>query len=381
MKPHRVNRQSFKTWKESDGHHLIIVGCLKLKLNQTFTSLKWVTKYDHVFLDPWSRRVLSPGTSSISWGRKTQSVQIRITLEEIFWSGSLCFWTCFMHEIYYWGTQLLFGHDRGPGKTGNGQLWCEESKKLAENNDRLLRQRWCPQFYNHISALQVGHQSEISNRRNDQGYFWRIWRIWCQNHGPPSQSFNNIHKALEVLFGRLVKPWFSKFRINTDDPPDSFSPWEILKHDFRGDCFHETETIDAKGKKTGSIFLELHEIDQLLQRIISDPRWTIFLDFVDEESFQLYYEYIAYPVCLKFIRERLLSGYYRRIDAFIWDINMIHEDAFLFNDPSSMIVSEAKALVELIRGQLGETKKQSHRESARKGTKTTYNLRNKRRKG
>lgn len=128
-------------------------------------------------------------------------------------------------------------------------------------------------------------------------------------------------------------------------------------------------------------FLEFHEIDRLLQGIISDPRWTIFLDFVDEGSFQIYYEYIAYPICLGFIRERLLSGYYRRIDAFIWDINMIYEDAFLFNDPSSMIVSEAKALVELVRGQLGEAKKQSRKESTRKDTKIIYNLRNKKKKG
>lgn len=60
---------------------------------------------------------------------------------------------------------------------------------------------------------------------------------------------------------------------------------------------------------------------------------------------------------------------------------MIYEDAFLFNDPSSMIVSEAKALVELIRRQLGETKKQPRRESTRRDSMIAHNLRNKRKKG
>ena len=52
-----------------------------------------------------------------------------------------------------------------------------------------------------------------------------------------------------MLFGRLVIFQLAKNRIHLDDSPDSFSPWEILKHDFRDDSFHETESIDAKGKK------------------------------------------------------------------------------------------------------------------------------------
>lgn len=164
---------------------------------------------------------------------------------------------------------------------------------------------------------------------------------------------------------------FRQCRVNLDAPPDSFSPWEISKHDFQDDAFHETECIDDQ---------ELQRINRVLSKIISDPRWTIFLDFVDEESFPLYYKFIAHPICLHFIQERLLSDYYRRMDAFLWDVDMIYEDAFLFNDPSSMIVSEAKALVELIRGQVAEDRDQRPKRSSRRDVEVVYNFRNKRRK-
>ena len=58
-----------------------------------------------------------------------------------------------------------------------------------------------------------------------------------------------------------------------------------------------------------------------------------------------YHLQVAYPVDLSTVLARLQNRFYRRFSALTWDVEQIHCNALLFNEPASEIVKNAQKLV------------------------------------
>ena len=61
---------------------------------------------------------------------------------------------------------------------------------------------------------------------------------------------------------------------------------------------------------------------------------------------------------LRFLRERLESGYYRSTEAIHFDIQLIYSNAVLYNDPTSSIVALAKEIQDNLKSSLNILSKQ-----------------------
>jgi bromodomain and WD repeat domain-containing protein 1/3 len=90
-------------------------------------------------------------------------------------------------------------------------------------------------------------------------------------------------------------------------------------------------------------------LSKLMEMNIAEP----FLAPVSLEAYPDYMKFIGYPIDMHTIRERLANGYYRRVDAILWDIHKIEWNAQLYrkyidDKTSDRIVHKATLLVDVL---------------------------------
>ncbi|KAK3780024.1 hypothetical protein RRG08_029717 [Elysia crispata] len=85
-------------------------------------------------------------------------------------------------------------------------------------------------------------------------------------------------------------------------------------------------------------------IGALMQHSVAEP----FIAPVDLQQFPTYAYCVPYPIDLSTIKTRLENGFYRRITALQWDVRLIFNNASLFNEAGSRIVTNANALTETL---------------------------------
>ncbi|EIE75822.1 hypothetical protein RO3G_00526 [Rhizopus delemar RA 99-880] len=73
-------------------------------------------------------------------------------------------------------------------------------------------------------------------------------------------------------------------------------------------------------------------------------RCAAFLDIVQEDIYPLYYKIIKKPICMRDIKKRIYSGYYKSIEEFQSDFHLMFENAKAFNEESSTVYKDAEGL-------------------------------------
>ena len=146
----------------------------------------------------------------------------------------------------------------------------------------------------------------------------------------------------------------------------------IVKNAFQVVNYIKYETLKAKNFKrnylvTDDIRVKLTEIleqlNVLTAKKVTDelPEYNLglpdpnddtellvepFVEPVSREDLPEYYEVIHRPNALENVSEKLASGSYSKIYDFVVDIQVIFDNAMVFNDPGSLIYQSAKALLE-----------------------------------
>ncbi|KAJ2362804.1 hypothetical protein H4S01_004612 [Coemansia sp. RSA 2610] len=116
------------------------------------------------------------------------------------------------------------------------------------------------------------------------------------------------------------------------------SPWELV-HDAGAD---PQELRPAQARR----------LAQVVDGLRSNPEFAWFVGNVDYvHAYPNYLLNIAYPMCLDTVRARLASGFYRHAGAVLFDVELIRENADIFNDPGTVVPIAAQELVAQYRAQ------------------------------
>lgn len=148
------------------------------------------------------------------------------------------------------------------------------------------------------------------------------------------------------------RPWgcYHVEWLTLNDPAEDLSPWEVQTDD---PPYYECTEVIEEDVRQGLI--------HGLEGIIRDPTSAAFRKPVDLALFPDYLETVAYPMDLSLLLTRLRSGYYRRLEAFEWDVRLIYENAFAYNLPESEIVQMAAELVQTVLQMMKRTERASRR--------------------
>ncbi|KAJ2671529.1 hypothetical protein IWW42_003314 [Coemansia sp. RSA 1085] len=110
------------------------------------------------------------------------------------------------------------------------------------------------------------------------------------------------------------------------------SPWELLH-----DCSEEHAELPPP--LTRGLLRAVNALRNKAEFV-----WFVHnVDFVND--YPDYLLSVAYPMCLNTVRARLQSGFYRHVGAVAFDIQLIQENAEIFNDPGTVVPLAAQSLV------------------------------------
>lgn len=84
------------------------------------------------------------------------------------------------------------------------------------------------------------------------------------------------------------------------------------------------------------------------QDLSLDDRFEEFYHLPDIKVYQDYFETIAYPISLFMIEERVRNDFYRRYESFVWDLQLLYNNAYSYNRPNSEIVKNAVIIKRLL---------------------------------
>ena len=70
---------------------------------------------------------------------------------------------------------------------------------------------------------------------------------------------------------------------------------------------------------------------------------------VDLSLFPTYIDYIGYPTDLLTIKQRIESGFYRRMMALTWEVDLVAQNAEKFNYPTAPIVANARVVTAILK--------------------------------
>ena len=129
----------------------------------------------------------------------------------------------------------------------------------------------------------------------------------------------------------------------------NISPWEIVSLNDTEIKYVDT-SICVEGIEIGMIAA----VDALL----SQSKYDLFRSVPNPDEFKDYEKIVSCPMSLLFLRERLESGYYRTPEAIHFDIQLIYQNAVLYNDPSSSVVIFAKEVQDSLKSTLNALAKQ-----------------------
>lgn len=129
----------------------------------------------------------------------------------------------------------------------------------------------------------------------------------------------------------------------------NISPWEIISLNDTEIKYVDT-SICVEGIENGMIAA----VDSLLAL----NKYALFRSVPNPNDFADYEKIVSCPMSLSFLRERLESGYYRSTEAIHFDIQLIHSNALLYNDPASDVVALAKEIQDSLKSSLNALAKQ-----------------------
>lgn len=100
----------------------------------------------------------------------------------------------------------------------------------------------------------------------------------------------------------------------------------------------------AKAQRTRmNEFMQRH-CRRLLQGLMDRPFGVVFSNPVDTTLFPTYPEFVKKPMDFGTIRKQIDSGAYSSLAAFIADVNLVLDNARVFNAPGSQVYHMANAL-------------------------------------
>ncbi|KAL2918886.1 hypothetical protein HK105_201720 [Polyrhizophydium stewartii] len=123
-----------------------------------------------------------------------------------------------------------------------------------------------------------------------------------------------------------------EFGADDMDGFDAFSPWELRPADTDPRAFTEHLSV-----------AQARRVQMLVDAARARDEMAAFVDPVPYDVFPTYLDAVAYPAFLALVKERLASGFYRRLASVAWDVRRIRINAFLFNEPESEICVLAEA--------------------------------------
>ncbi|KXS12161.1 YVTN repeat-like/Quino protein amine dehydrogenase [Gonapodya prolifera JEL478] len=196
------------------------------------------------------------------------------------------------------------------------------------------------------------------NARLDPEHMTEAKRYSLRSDGPSQDSKQPLYRKYGVISEAVASPW-NCFLIQwehgeTSGETDTLSPWDIHKPERRP--IAELEAMDVT---------ECDAALNLLEEALGNKELSVFVERVRHEDYPDYYKEIAYPVYLTLVQARLTNGFYRRFDAFLYDIRMIQANAKKYN-------TEGTPVHELARGPLAGFIKGCH-ELKRPATTLTSN--------
>jgi ATP-dependent helicase STH1/SNF2 len=71
------------------------------------------------------------------------------------------------------------------------------------------------------------------------------------------------------------------------------------------------------------------------------PRSQLFMDLVSKRDYPLYYTMIKKPIAMKIIKKRIQSPYYKTIQQFKEDFDLMFDNARTFNEEGSFVYEDA----------------------------------------
>ena len=127
-----------------------------------------------------------------------------------------------------------------------------------------------------------------------------------------SDSFGSGHLCYEVEWeSDKARTWHSK--------------WELMPvgdHDITLMNIQQHSLNDKDTNRLSKIF------DQIIKK---NYEFHAFIDEVEPEYRAEYWKEIAYPTCLKQIKDRIDTKYYRCKEALEWEVDLIHKNCSAFN--------------------------------------------------
>lgn len=131
--------------------------------------------------------------------------------------------------------------------------------------------------------------------------------------------------------------------LTLEDPPEQCSPWELEPFEEekgnRVQPYHCQEAIPTT---------VLRVLTEGFKHIQENKHAAFLIDPVDDSQFPEYLAVVPYPMYLGLMQSRLENGFYRRLESFLWDAQLITTNALIFNEPDSDIVKDATAVYQMI---------------------------------
>jgi len=125
------------------------------------------------------------------------------------------------------------------------------------------------------------------------------------------------------------------------DPPEDCSPWELEPVDDTGSAFQPYSCHESIPEPI------LRLLSDGLHSITQSRRAHPFIAPVDYRAYPDYLLAIAHPMYLELIQRRLQNGFYRRLESFFMDVQLIATNSLVYNEPESGIVRDAEHMLQL----------------------------------
>ena len=125
-------------------------------------------------------------------------------------------------------------------------------------------------------------------------------------------SFVSGHLCYEVRWeSDLAQTWHSKWELMPIGDHD-ITLMNIQQHSL-----NDKDTI---------------RLSKIFEKIISNNfEFHAFINEVEKEYKEAYWKEIPYPTCLKQIKDRIDTKYYRTKEALEWEVDLIHKNCSAFN--------------------------------------------------
>ena len=159
-----------------------------------------------------------------------------------------------------------------------------------------------------LSHLLIRKSALFNNGGPDDQMEWFNGEVISER----SDSFGSGHLCYEVEWeSDKARTWHSK--------------WELMPvgdHDITLMNIQQHSLNDKDTNRLSKIF------DQIIKK---NYEFHAFIDEVEPEYRAEYWKEIAYPTCLKQIKDRIDTKYYRCKEALEWEVDLIHKNCSAFN--------------------------------------------------